>query len=142
MQKTLKIKRSQPRFARQLLQGGGFALRGLGANDTAAIIVRRAPFADVFDMAEAAEADFLLVQPTHTAAWRRHRRADIAVERFRWADRRRLGHDLTGLRNRARHRPAAGRYAQAFHPTALHSCRTSSARFLRRSRSGNHRTPP
>ncbi|TWC51187.1 hypothetical protein FBY04_11722 [Pseudomonas sp. SJZ080] len=85
----------------------GFALDGLGADHTAAIIIRRAPFADVFDVAKTPQADLLFIQPTHAAARRRHRRADIAVKRFGRTNGGRLGHDLTDLRNRVRRRLAA-----------------------------------
>jgi hypothetical protein len=46
----------------------GLALCGLGANDTTPIVIGRAPFADVFDMAKTPKADLLLIQPTHAAA--------------------------------------------------------------------------
>ncbi|OEC73585.1 hypothetical protein A7D21_24355 [Pseudomonas sp. AP19] len=42
------------------------ALLGLGTDQAAPGVVGRAPFTDVFHMAEAAEADFLLVQTTQT----------------------------------------------------------------------------
>jgi len=41
--------------------------------------IGRAPFADIFDMTKTPKADLLLIQPTHAAARRSHRRADIAV---------------------------------------------------------------
>jgi hypothetical protein len=72
----------------------------LGADDPAALVVGRTPFTDVFDMAKTPEADLLFIQPTHATARRRYRRADIAVERLGRTNGRRLGHDLTGLRNR------------------------------------------
>ncbi|KKX59657.1 hypothetical protein PU99_18770 [Pseudomonas putida] len=59
--------------------GASLALIGLGANDPPALVIRRAPFTDVFDMAKTPEADLLLIQPTHAAARRRDCRADIAV---------------------------------------------------------------
>jgi hypothetical protein len=38
-------------------------------NHPPALIIGRAPLANIFDMAKTAQADFLLVQAAHTAAW-------------------------------------------------------------------------
>ena len=77
-----------PSLASQLLQkiGVDLAIGGLGADDPTALVIGRTPFADVFDMTEAAQADLLLIQPAHAAARRRDGRADVAVKRLRWAD--------------------------------------------------------
>ena len=56
------------------------ALIGLMTDLTAAVIIGRAPFADVFDMAKASQTDLLLIQPTGTDAGRWHGRADIAEQ--------------------------------------------------------------
>jgi hypothetical protein len=44
------------------------ALIGIGADQPAPIIVRRAPFADIFHMPEAAQTDLMLVQPAKADA--------------------------------------------------------------------------
>ncbi len=46
------------------------ALIGLVTDLAAAVIIGRAPFADVFDMAKASQTDLLLIQPTGTDAGR------------------------------------------------------------------------
>lgn len=69
-------------------------MQGLCANLPSPLVIGRAPFADVFDMAKTPQADFVFVQATHIAAGRRHRRTDIAVERLGRADRSWLSHAL------------------------------------------------
>ena len=75
--------------------------------DPTALIIRRAPFANILDMAEAAETNLLFIKPAHTAARRRHCRADVAVERFGRTNRSSVSHGITDLRSRIQHRPAA-----------------------------------
>jgi hypothetical protein len=41
---------------------------GVGADLPAPIVVRRPPFTDVFHVTEAAQADFMLIQPTQADA--------------------------------------------------------------------------
>ena len=65
----------------------------LGDDHSPPLIIRRAPLTNVFNMPETAEADFLFVQPAHTAARRRHRRADIAVERLGRTDGSGISHE-------------------------------------------------
>jgi hypothetical protein len=60
--------REQARSHKGFGSGAGFTLKGLGANDTTPIVIGRAPFADVFDMAKTPKANLLLIQPTHAAA--------------------------------------------------------------------------
>jgi len=55
-------------------------LIGLMTDLAAAIVIGRAPFADVFDMAKASQADLLLIQPTGADTRRWHGRADIAEQ--------------------------------------------------------------
>src|SRR3546814_13412716 len=75
-----------------------FALSRLGADDPPPLVVGRAPLTDVFHMSETAEADLLFVKPAHAGTWRRHRRADIAVERFGRPRRAVLAHAVKGPR--------------------------------------------
>ena len=58
------------------------ALIGLSHNLSSALVRRRAPLADVFDMPEAARTHFALIQPTYADARRWNSRADVAEQRF------------------------------------------------------------
>lgn len=53
-----------------------------------ALIGRRPPLADVFNVAMTPRADFVFVEPADADARRWHSRADVAEQRFRRSDRR------------------------------------------------------
>jgi len=58
------------------------ALLSLFTNHSSALIICRAPLANILDVAKTAQTDFVFIQPAGADARRRHCRTDVAVERF------------------------------------------------------------